>query len=110
MLPHELAIELEPELLNRIGPGSVRWQTQETNLAVNLGQMILDVAMKMVGPVIQSDVNHIGLRIVLLDMVKEPVHLLHVETPSSSNQHLPCCDIKRSGQPHQAGGGSCGFG
>src|SRR5450631_821368 len=110
MLSHELAIELEPELLNRVGPRGVRWQAQETNLAMNLGQMIHDVAMKMVRPGIQSDVNDICLRIVLLDMIKEPVHLLHVETPSSSNQHLSGCNIERSGQSHHVGGGSRGFG
>src|SRR6266566_5160144 len=110
MLLHKLAIELEPEFLDGIGPGRIGGQGQQADLTVDGRQMLLDIGMKMHGPVIQGDVDHVGLRIVLLHMIEEAVHLLDIEALPSAHQHLPGGDIEHPCQPQQFGLCTRGFG
>src|SRR5437879_10879575 len=65
MLSEHLPGELEPDLLHRVGPRRVGGQRQQANAAVPGRQMVTHIAMEMHRPIIQGNVNHIGLRILL---------------------------------------------
>ena len=54
-----------------IGPGRIRRQRQQADLAVDACQVLLDVGMEMHHPIVQSDGDHIRLRVMLLDMIEE---------------------------------------
>src|SRR6266487_3929664 len=109
MLVHELAIEFEPELLDRIGPGCVGRQGQQADLAVDARKIVQYISVKVVGPVIQRDVNHAGVRIMLLDMIQEAVHLLDGKGLSSPDDDLAGCYIESTCQPGQTGSRSTGW-
>src|SRR5579883_308825 len=96
MLPHEFPIEFQPELLDGIGPGSICRQRQQVDLAVDACEIVLDVAMKMDGPVVERHVDLLCLRIVLLHVIKEAIHLFDGEGLSAADDHLTGGDIECS--------------
>src|SRR5437588_10255604 len=98
MLSEPLTGELEPDLLHRLGPGSAAWQRQQANPAVSGRQVTGHIAMEMHGPIIQGDINHIGVRILLLDEVKKAVPLFDVEVIALANYDRPTGDIHAASQ------------
>lgn len=87
-LLHEFAIELQPESLNGIGPRCIRGQRQEAELALDLCHVVGDVAVEVVGPIVQGYGDHLCLRIMLFKVIKEAIHLLDVEALSATHQEL----------------------
>ena len=63
----------------------------------------------MDGPLIQRDVDHTRLRIVLLNVIKEPVPFLDIEALAATHQHLPAGHIQDASQPDQFSGSSRRF-
>jgi hypothetical protein len=93
-----------------LGEASVGWQRQQANPAVSGRQVIGHIAMEMHGPIIQGDINHIGVRILLLDEVKKAVHLFDVEVIALANYDRPTGDIHAASQAAGLSSCSAGFG
>ncbi len=93
-----------------LGKACVGGPRQQANAAVSGRQMVAHIAMKMHRPVIQSDVNHIGLRILLLDKVKEAIHLFDVEVIALASNDGEAFHIHAAGNAPGNSRRSCGLG